>query len=264
MALTPTICVAQQRVPSTPEERAEFVRLAHTLEVDPLSDNAKAVRQRLRKWVNDVPDIHVPICSDLIGPVASSENNYGKEIADQIAISSAVFIIDNPALAQDYHAILFAGLKGALTAYEAIRAKEPNVKWSFLENLIKKNASGNLDSYVQNALTGKCFYYTRKPQYEAGDTVYRPNEVDRKAVIKKRGEPQYPAWASGSGLGGTVIIDVVLASSGRVTDITILQGLPYGLTELSVEAARKIQFEPAVKNGRPVSMFLRLEFNFHP
>jgi hypothetical protein len=38
--------------------------------------------------------------------------------------------------------------------------------------------------------------------------------------------------------------------------------LPYGLTVKAIEAAQRIRFQPAVQNGRPVSVRGNLEFKF--
>jgi hypothetical protein len=42
----------------------------------------------------------------------------------------------------------------------------------------------------------------------------------------------------------------------------IIQALPDGLTEASVRAARRSKFTPATKYGKPVSMWMQLEYNF--
>jgi len=42
-----------------------------------------------------------------------------------------------------------------------------------------------------------------------------------------------------------------------------LDTLPFGLTEQAIAAARQIKFVPAVKDGRPVSVFMQLEYNFN-
>ncbi len=47
------------------------------------------------------------------------------------------------------------------------------------------------------------------------------------------------------------------------TGITAVSGLPYGLTERAIAAARQIKFVPATKDGRPVSMYIQLEYNFN-
>jgi hypothetical protein len=43
----------------------------------------------------------------------------------------------------------------------------------------------------------------------------------------------------------------------------VLQALPGGLTEAAVRAARAISFVPATKDGKPVSMWMQLEYNFN-
>src|SRR5262245_18463945 len=48
---------------------------------------------------------------------------------------------------------------------------------------------------------------------------------------------------------GTVVLNVVFNSDGRITDIRVVRGLPDGLTEKAVESAVKVRFEPARKDG---------------
>jgi hypothetical protein len=42
-----------------------------------------------------------------------------------------------------------------------------------------------------------------------------------------------------------------------------MRGLPYGLTEKAIAAARQIRFDPATKDGHKVSMWMKLEYNFN-
>jgi hypothetical protein len=46
------------------------------------------------------------------------------------------------------------------------------------------------------------------------------------------------------------------------TNIRVASGLPYGLTEQAITAARQIKFTPAMIDGTPVSMWMQLEYNF--
>jgi hypothetical protein len=55
----------------------------------------------------------------------------------------------------------------------------------------------------------------------------------------------------------------LFASDGKVKYIVVLYGLPDGLTWQAVRAAKQIKFIPATVNGRPVSMFMQLEYNFN-
>jgi hypothetical protein len=56
---------------------------------------------------------------------------------------------------------------------------------------------------------------------------------------------------------------VIFASDGELKHILIIRALGYGLTTQAIKAARLIKFEPAMKDGRPVSMYMRLEYNFN-
>jgi TonB family protein len=57
-------------------------------------------------------------------------------------------------------------------------------------------------------------------------------------------------------------LNVVFRADGRITNIRVVRGLPDGLTEKAIEAALKIRFNPAVKNGVPVSVRGNVEFAF--
>jgi protein TonB len=75
-------------------------------------------------------------------------------------------------------------------------------------------------------------------------------------------EPQYTEDARKNQITGTVVLKVVFASSGQVTNIRTVSGLPFGLTERAIAAARMIKFVPATKDGHQVSMWMQLEYNF--
>jgi TonB family protein len=59
-----------------------------------------------------------------------------------------------------------------------------------------------------------------------------------------------------------VILLVVFQADGKITGIKVIQGLPDGLTEKAVEAAQKIRFEPAMKDGVPVNVRAKIDYNF--
>jgi TonB family protein len=88
-------------------------------------------------------------------------------------------------------------------------------------------------------------------------------QVERKAVLVMKPEPTYTDEARRNGIAGTVVLKVVFSSDGSVMNIRTVTGLPYGLTERAIEAARKIKFVPGVKDGKFVSMWMQLEYNFN-
>jgi TonB family protein len=93
--------------------------------------------------------------------------------------------------------------------------------------------------------------------------TFSPREVTQKARILARPEPQYTEEARKNQVSGTVVIKAVFSSSGAVTNIRAVSGLPYGLTEKAIAAARQIRFSPAMKDGRAVSQFVQIEYNFN-
>jgi TonB family protein len=103
----------------------------------------------------------------------------------------------------------------------------------------------------------------------SGDTgdeaarVFSPLEVTQRARVLSKPEPQYTEEARKNLITGTVILRVVFSRSGEVTNIRAQQTLGGGLTEKAMAAARQIRFVPAMKDGRAVSMYMQLEYNFN-
>lgn len=88
-------------------------------------------------------------------------------------------------------------------------------------------------------------------------------DVSRKAVLVMKPEPTYTEEARQNAVTGVVVLKVVFFSDGSVGNIRTVYGLPYGLTEQAIQAARKMKFIPAVKDGKFVSMWMQLEYNFN-
>jgi TonB family protein len=95
------------------------------------------------------------------------------------------------------------------------------------------------------------------------DRIYKTSELTQKARILSKPEPQYTEDARKNQISGTVVLRAVFSSSGSVTNIRTVSGLPYGLTEKAIAAARQIRFVPAMKDGRAVSQYIQIEYNFN-
>lgn len=146
----------QQRGASTPEERAQAVKVARLLETDPFHKEAKKMRQWFTMWLIEVPDISVELCGSYLGPVGSSDKNYSSDIFTQMAFSSAAFKIEHPDQAKDRIAANLAGVEGALKVYESILTTKPKAKSEFLDGLVEKRNKGELRAYVEEVTVAKC------------------------------------------------------------------------------------------------------------
>jgi TonB family protein len=83
-----------------------------------------------------------------------------------------------------------------------------------------------------------------------------------KPTILYKVKASYTEDARQNRIEGVVVLNVVFAADGSIHSIRVVQGLPDGLTEKAIEAARKTRFRPAIQNGAPVSVRGDLSFTF--
>ena len=95
-----------------------------------------------------------------------------------------------------------------------------------------------------------------------GGRSVEPMSASLRPTIIYRERAKYTEEARANKIQGTVVLSVVYTFDGRITDIRVVRGLPDGLSESAIEAAKKIRFQPAVKAGQPVSVRGNIEFNF--
>jgi tetratricopeptide (TPR) repeat protein len=92
--------------------------------------------------------------------------------------------------------------------------------------------------------------------------LFYADEVTTKAHILSKFPPEYSEAARSVHTMGTVVLGAVLSANGNLEHILVLQSLPFGLSTKSIEAAKQIKFTPATKDGRAVSTWTPLEYNF--
>jgi TonB family protein len=61
---------------------------------------------------------------------------------------------------------------------------------------------------------------------------------------------------------GNVELRLTFLASGQIGSITPISGLPYGLTEQAIAAARGIKFTPATKDGTPYTKQMTVQYGF--
>lgn len=91
----------------------------------------------------------------------------------------------------------------------------------------------------------------------------QPMTANLRPTILYKEKAKYTEEARQNKVQGTVVLNVIFTADGRITSIRVVRGLPDGLTEKAIEAAQRIRFNPAVKNGAPVSVRGNLEFSFN-
>jgi TonB family protein len=64
-------------------------------------------------------------------------------------------------------------------------------------------------------------------------------------------------------VSGTVVLEVALDGTGKITDVRVVHGIP-SLTESAERSIRQWKFRPARLNGQPVDSRVPVAFSFVP
>lgn len=81
-------------------------------------------------------------------------------------------------------------------------------------------------------------------------------------VICSKPRPGYTDEARSSTISGTVILRVTFLRNGGIGPISVVKGLPLGLTEQAIAAAQRVSFLPARANGRAWTVAKQIEYSF--
>jgi len=93
-------------------------------------------------------------------------------------------------------------------------------------------------------------------------STYNKNPTFKPPRIISKPEPRYTEEARREDVKGRVVLHVMCAETGQITQIRVVEGLPRGLTERSIAAARLIKFEPAELNGKKVAYPMAVVYRF--
>ena len=75
-------------------------------------------------------------------------------------------------------------------------------------------------------------------------------------------DPEYSEEARKAKYQGTVVLGLVVGPDGRPRDMKVLRSLGLGLDEKAIEAVKNWRFEPAVKDNKPVAVYISVEVDF--
>jgi protein TonB len=72
------------------------------------------------------------------------------------------------------------------------------------------------------------------------------------AVLVSKVDPTYPEPAIRAQVEGSVVLDVGIDESGRVIDVQVTRGLPFGLSDAAADAVRQWVYRPARGPAGPI------------
>jgi len=76
-------------------------------------------------------------------------------------------------------------------------------------------------------------------------------------------DPEYSDEARKARYMGTIVLSLVVDTSGNPTDLQIQRPIGLGLDEMAIKAVNAWRFKPAEKDGSPVPVAINVEVNFH-
>ena len=124
------------------------------------------------------------------------------------------------------------------------------------------NGAG-LDAHLPTLRT-RCRGFT-DPRGVESDSVYAETQVDERAELLSIPDADYPPMLRRAGIQGTVIVQAVVDTRGRVVpgSLRVLSSANPGFNESALKALQQAVFRPARVHGRPVKARLRLPIEFH-
>ena len=127
--------------------------------------------------------------------------------------------------------------------------------------------AANLDDRMISTLPSfwKLYYQAVAAQsdYKPTDTsIYRQSAVDQKAHIVSAIEPPSNEFAQNAGVVGMALYHTVIGADGKPQEIVVARPIGFGLDENAADSIRKAQFEPALKDGKPVPVMLDVVVQF--
>ena len=94
----------------------------------------------------------------------------------------------------------------------------------------------------------------------------KPQKSVKKAItlpqIYKIPHPGYTLEALRYKVEGSVRLEVLFGSDGAIRHALVARGLGFGLDEVALKAARRIEFKPGEADGQPASMWMGVEILF--
>lgn len=89
----------------------------------------------------------------------------------------------------------------------------------------------------------------------------RTTPRDRPLEIVEKPKASYPKDQNVEAQG-TVTLRVEFLSNAKIGRINVIKGLPHGLTEQAIAAARKMVFKPEVKNCEAITASKPVSYSF--
>jgi TonB family protein len=164
-----------------------------------------------------------------------------------------------------FHKVQHFLIKNRLYAVKAISISEDNqIAKAFFESirLINQTKTIAINAPLGAATTSLPKLTEREAEMLDDSKAIPANEADRKLLILKNARPKF-SFEARNGIGAARLrLKVLFSSSGKITNVEVLESPSKLLEKEAVEAAKKTIFIPAEKDGKLVSVYKIIEQSF--
>ena len=95
-----------------------------------------------------------------------------------------------------------------------------------------------------------------------GGGVYQVGGAVRPPIAIFTPDPEFSEEARKAKFSGNVMVSLIVDPSGKPRNVHVLRGVGMGLDQKAVEAVEQYKFKPAMKDGKPVAVYVNIEVNF--
>jgi protein TonB len=96
------------------------------------------------------------------------------------------------------------------------------------------------------------------------DTPIRIDNTVTQPVLIKKVEPKFPKSLEGKTIkAGIILLEAVVTDKGDVTKVKVLRSMHPLLDKEAVAAVKQWKYKPALKDGKPVSVYFTMKSIIH-
>ena len=95
-----------------------------------------------------------------------------------------------------------------------------------------------------------------------GGGVYQVGGAVRPPIATYTPDPEFSEEARKAKFSGNVMVSLIVDPNGKPRNVHVLRGVGMGLDQKAVEAVEQYKFKPAMKDGKPVAVYVNIEVNF--
>lgn len=169
---------------------------------------------------------------------------------------------NDPMVARFVHSAKIAGKEllppPELAAQLRQEAEVPNV-----DNRSKNSSSANAaEPNSAGSGAGSGSTQTATGTNAANESSNNKANENRNLRVRTKPRPEYTRFARAYLLSGTVVIRATFMLNGTVGNVEVVRGLPFGLSDEAIKAAKAMKFDPAIRRGNPATVIRTIEYAF--